>query len=280
MIKVLRWQTRFSLPFRMIKSGKNRGNRNKFLFHLRKSGKDIFCCAILFLISMCSYSFVTEDNSGDELKASCNVSLNSNGIASIPAFSLGKPAVVAAAGLAKGRFSLDPVLAYGLNFKPWYIDSWLHYMLVDRPVFKLRTGFNFSTYFSEYKLPEKQILQGERYWAVELAGFYYINSKSYLSLLYWNDRGQEPGTISGHYINFSGEISEIKAGKNLFFSANLQIFYIDYDGMNDGLFISPKVSSSINDLPIAVFIQATQVIKSNISPSPGFKWNIGLAYTF
>ncbi len=236
----------------------------------------------IFFLSLfiCSYSNVPADTSRSNLRAGCIFSINSNGIASIPAFSLGKPAAVAAITLSKGRFSLDPVLAYGLNMKPWYIDAWLHFMIVDKPAFKLRTGFNFSNFFTEYKLPDKDILQSERYWAAEIAGFYYFTPNTVMSLMYWRDMGQEPGTISGHYISLTGERNEIKIGAYLMLGCYFQIFYIDYDGNNDGLFVSPKISLSVNGSPLAIFFQATQAIKSNISPFPGFRWNAGIALTF
>jgi len=85
------------------------------------------------------------DSSKSNLKVAASVSLNSNGIAPIPAFSLDKPAIIATVSLIKNRFSYDPTLAYGLNMKPWIIDSWLHYKLVRRPSFELRTGVNFSS---------------------------------------------------------------------------------------------------------------------------------------
>ncbi len=239
----------------------------------------ILICLVVFFIFNFSYSFENPDSSKTDLKAGCNVSINSNGISSIPAFSLGKPAIVAAVGLAKGRFSFDPTLAYGFDRRPWYIDSWLHYILVDKPVFKLRTGVNISMYFSQYKLPDKQILQGERYLAFELAGFWYLTPKSYLSILYWNDNGMEPGIISGHYISLAAERTEIGLWNDFLLSANIQLFYINYDGNNDGLFLSPKISSSVRNIPLSIFFQATQAIKTNISPFPGFKWNLGLSYT-
>jgi hypothetical protein len=236
---------------------------------------------VFFFIFSVSYSYEKADSSRKNLKADCTVSFNSNGISSIPAFSLGKPAIVAAIGLAKGRFSFDPTLAYGLDIRPWYIDSWLHYRLIDKSKFRLRTGINFSNFFSDYPLPEHApILQGQRYWAIELAAFYYFPDRSNISLMYWNDRGQDPGTLLGHFISLTGEWAEINISKKVFLTASLQIFYINYDGDNDGLFIAPKIASSVRDLPFSIFIQATQAITSNISPFPGFKWNAGLSYTF
>ena len=235
---------------------------------------------IFFFIFSVSFSREKGDSSKSKLKAGCTVSLNSNGISSIPAFSLGEPAIMSFISLSKGRFSYDPVLAYGIDTRPWFIDNWLHYLVVDRPVIKVRTGVNFSMYFSDLKLPDETILQGERYWAFELAGIYNITSRSNLTFLYWNDRGQDPGTILGHFISLAGERSEIKVGKSVLLSTNLQIFYIDYDGDNDGLFVSPKISYALCDIPVTLFLQATQPIVTNISPYPGFEWNIGLSFTF
>ena len=116
---------------------------------------------------MVSYSQDKADSSRTKLKAYATVSLNSNGIASIPAFSLGEPAVIAGINLIKNRFSYDPVLAYGFNMKPWFIDNWLHYKIIRKPLWELRTGFNISSFFSEYQLDDgKTILEGQRYFAL------------------------------------------------------------------------------------------------------------------
>jgi hypothetical protein len=234
---------------------------------------------IFLFIFTTSYSYEKADSSKTKLKADGTISLNSNGIASIPAFSLGKPAVVAAITLAKNRFSYEPQLAYGLDFKAWFIDSWLHYKLVDKPHFEFRTGVNFSTFFSEYKGQDETIRQAQRYFAIELTGVYKISPESSLTFAYWNDRGQDKGTLIGHFFNLVGERSEINIGKNVLLSAAIQLFYIDYEGNNDGLFISPKISSSVRNLPYSIFFQPIQALQSNISPFPGFRWNLGLSYT-
>ena len=235
---------------------------------------------IVFLsIFTWSYSNEKADSSKTKLKAGGTVSLNSNGIASIPAFSLDKPAILASLTLTKNRFSYEPLLAYGLDLKPWFIDNWLHYKLIVKPAFELRTGFNISTFFSEYKLPDEVILQGQRYFAFELTAVYKLSPKNSLLLAYWNDRGQEKGTIKGHFLNLVAESSEINIGKNIILSAALQLFYINYDGNNDGLFISPKISSSVRSVPFSIFFQAIQTLESNISPFPGFRWNLGISYT-
>jgi hypothetical protein len=235
-------------------------------------------CLVFISIFTVSYSLEKADSSKTKLKANGTISLNSNGIASIPAFSLDKPAIIASITLAKNRFSYEPQLAYGLDLRPWFIDNWLHYKLVEKPHFELITGVNISTFFSEYNVTDESIWQGQRYFAFELKGVYKIFPNSSLSVDYWNDRGQDKGTLKGHFLNLVGERSEINISKNVFLSVILQLFYINYEGNNDGLFISPKISSSVRNVPFSVFFQATQALDSNISPFPGFRWNLGLAY--
>ena len=233
----------------------------------------------LIILSSLSYSQESVDKSGPKLKAGCTFSINTNGISSIPSFSLGDPAFIAAPTFTLGRFSYEPVLAYNMDVQPWFIDNWFRFKIIDKPKFEFRTGLNFSMYFSDYKLPDETVLQGQRYWAAEFTATYKPSAKSFISGSYWNDRGQDPGTIKGHFLSLMGERSQISIGKYLLLAANLHLFYINYNGNNDGLFISPKLTSSIRNLPFALFFHGIQTITSNITPFPGFYWNLGFSYT-
>jgi hypothetical protein len=236
---------------------------------------------LIFFVFNFSFSYSVEK--ADSLKPKLNTGvtfiLNTNGIASIPAFSLGKPAMMASVYIAKGRFSYEPLLAYSLDGKPWFIDNWLHYKPIVRPRYDLRVGFNLSTFCSNYDLPEGTIMKAERYFAFELTQTYKFSARSFLSLAYWNDRGQEPGSISGHFLSLTGERSDIRIGKNVFLAANVMLFYINYTGNSDGLFVSPKISAYLKSIPVTLFFQATQTIQTNIEPYPEFRWNVGISYT-
>ena len=102
---------------------------------------------LLLFIFTASWSREDADSTKTKLKASANVSVNSNGIAYIPAFSLDEPAIIGAFSLEKGRFSYDPILSYTMDLRPWIIDNWLHYRIVDRPSFELKAGGVFSAFF-------------------------------------------------------------------------------------------------------------------------------------
>lgn len=231
------------------------------------------------MIFFVSWSQEPADSTKSGLEAQASISINTNGIAYIPAFSLDKPAVIGTFSLVKGRFSYDPQLSYGLDLKPWIIDNWFHYRIVDRPVFELKAGGVFSAFFSEYETDNETVLQAQKYLAAEMTGTYSLNPLTSLAFTYLIDRGQDPGTLSGHFYNLQAERSNIKLGKRALLFASLQLFYIDYSGNNDGLFTAAYLSVSLRKFPISVFFQAIQDLWTNMDPSPEFKWNAGLAYS-
>ncbi len=236
-------------------------------------------CLLFNLITILSFSQEKTTISKSKLQANASVSVNTNGMAPVPAFSLDKPAIMASISLAKNRFSYEPTLAYGLDLRPWFIDNWIHYKLIARHAFELRTGFNPSSYFSQYTHSEEFVWYCQRFFTFELAGMYRLSQVSSLSLLYWNDRGQETESIKGHYLGLFWDKSEINIVKKIQMNLNVHLYYINYTGKNDGLFISPKISASIRDLPFSFFFQANQAMQSNITPFPKFKCNAGVAYS-
>lgn len=241
--------------------------------------KPITFLLLLFIFAF-SWSQVDADSTrSKKLKAEAKVSLNSNGIAYIPAFSLDKPAIIGAFSLIKGRFSYDPQLSYGLDLKPWIIDNWFHYKIVDRPVFEFKAGAVISAFFSTYEAEDETVLQAQKYLALEFTGKYKFKPTSSLAFTYLLDRGQDPGTLKGHFFNLQADKSDISLGKKGLLSASLQVFYINYTGNEDGLFTAAYVSASLRDIPFSIFAQGIQALWSNIDPFPPFKWNVGLAYT-
>ena len=224
--------------------------------------------------------FSQPDSTKTRLKASANVSLNSNGISSIPSFSLDKPAIVSTIVLGKGRFSYEPVLAYSLDLKPWYIDNWLNYRFIDRKKFAFTVGFNASSFVGKDTTKnDKIIMKAERYFALAFTALFRITTNTSLTAAYWNDNGMDGG-VSGHFFSLIGDRSNIPTGGKTFLNASIQVFYIDYDYNNDGLFITPRLSFNIRDFPLSFFAMATQPVTSNIKPYPKFKLNLGLAYLF
>lgn len=237
---------------------------------------------VFLLVGITALAKEKSDSTKHPLKVSGDISMNSNGIAPIPAFSLGKPVISTNLSFKKNRFSYDPLLAYGLNFKPWIIDHWFHYILVDKPKFELKTGACISMFFSEYETsdPDDEIWQGQRYGTLELAMKYKISKTSSLSFMVWRDQGLDPGTIAGFFINVEAEKSDIRLGEHFMMGLYLQAFNLEYTDRNDGIFISPKISCTSTDVPAFIFFQAIQPLTYDMETEPEFQWNVGVGFSF
>lgn len=235
---------------------------------------------IFSLIATIVFATEKSDSTKNPLLFSGSISLNSNGISPIPVFALGEPAISASLTIGKGRFSYDPTLSYNLELKPWFIDNWFHYKLIKKSKFELRTGVNVGSSFSDFEVTGQSIRQVQRYFALELAGTYKISAKTSLGLMLWYDKGVDPGTIEGYFINFVVDRSGIRLGKHVLMGINIQTFVVDYTSNNDGFFISPKASFETKYIPVFLFYQGIHPLISNISPDPGFQWNVGVGYSF
>jgi len=240
----------------------------------------IFSIIIFSTIAIVCYSKEKSDSTRHPLQVSGVISLNSNGIAPVPSFALGAPAITLNLSLRKNWFSYDPQLSYSLDFRPWIIDHWFHFRILNRTKFELRTGFNVSTFFSEYQTPTQFVWQGQKYGTLELAGIYKFSPTSSIGLMGWYDKGFDEGTVTGYFIDIVYDKSDIKLGKHLLFAFNFQLFYIDYTGNSDGFFVSPKLSLTASRFPLSIFFQGIQALSTNISPFPEFQWNIGIGYAF
>ena len=219
--------------------------------------KKIAPLLFLFIFSTSWSREETDSTRTKTFKASANVSANSNGIAYIPAFSLDKPAFIGVFSLEKGRFSYDPYLAYSMELRPWIIDNWFHYMIVDRPSFELKVGGVFSAFFSEYDISDdrESIWQVQKYFAFEGIASYKFSPLTALSVTYLHDMGQDPGTLTGDFFNLQVDRTRISIGKKVLLDARLQVFYLNYTGENDGLFMAAYLSASLRKIPCALFFQ-------------------------
>ena len=240
----------------------------------------VFLVFIFSTISIIGFTKEKSDSTRYPLQVSGAASLNSNGIAPVPSFALGKPAITLNLTLKKRWFSYDPQFSYGLDFRPWIMDNWFHFRIIDKTKFELRTGFNISTFFSEYQTPAQFVWHGQKYGTLELAGIYKFSPTSSIGLMGWYDKGFDTGTVTGYFIDVAYDKTDVPIGKHLLFAVNVQLFYIDYTGNSDGFFVSPKLALTARKLPLSIFFQGIQALSTNITPFPEFQWNIGVGYAF
>jgi len=60
-----------------------------------------------------------------------NLQITNNGIAPVPIFALGRPAAIGTFVVKKGNFYFNPELYFGLDTKPWTINSRFGYNFID-----------------------------------------------------------------------------------------------------------------------------------------------------
>src|SRR5947209_12032526 len=85
-----------------------------------------------------------------------SVSVTNNGIAFVPAFSLGKPAVVFDMSAGR-RLSFDPQFRFALDGKPWaFLFSW-RYKLLSNTKFRLVIGAHPSLNFKTVSLTTDRV---------------------------------------------------------------------------------------------------------------------------
>ena len=71
-----------------------------------------------------------------------------------------------------------------------------------------------------------KILQGQQYITFEIAAIFKFSPKSIPSLMYWNDNGQDPGTIKGHFYNMVYDRTDIELGESILFAGSSSILLL------------------------------------------------------
>jgi len=108
-----------------------------------------------------------------------------------------------------------------------------------------------------------------------------LSAKTSLSLATLHGFGLKSASIRrGNFFVLGGNFVKLKINEKLYHSLFPQLVYINLDGETEGLFASCTFGIGHNDWPFFLSTQMTQALATNLSPDPGFKWNIGLTYNF
>ena len=78
-----------------------------------------------------------------------NIQLTNNAISPVPAFTLGKPALLTTLYLQKGRFAFHPEFNFDLEAKPWSVNTWVRYQIIQQKKWDFTLGNNFSLFFKK-----------------------------------------------------------------------------------------------------------------------------------
>jgi hypothetical protein len=237
---------------------------------------------IAIFSTLYAYAFEKKDSTQAQIKVSGNVLVTNNGISPVPAFSLGKPAIMTAFLINKGNFSFNPQFNYGIDGKPWSSNNWLRWQFPIKK-FTFRTGVNWSLFFKQATVTENgetfTVKRVNRYFETELAAFYQINNKTLVQTMFWHDEGMDVDAVKrGSFFSLMATFSKIPLSKSVKMTLIPHVFYLDNKIPFRGYFTSGTAIFSYKNSPFSISVQGVKPIW--VKPEASSSWNVGLNWSF
>jgi hypothetical protein len=237
---------------------------------------------IYIIFSNLGFSNTIPDSTKNAWTFHGNIQLNNNGISPVPAFSLGKPALMNTFFISKGNFTYSPELNYGSDGLPWTVNNWIRYRK-NFSKFRLGLGGAISMFFGRKDVDTNGQIRTtaplNQYAPLEAYIGYNFSEKNSLSLTYWKAHGLDLGSVkNGHFIMLSGSFTKIHLSESLNFDFRPNLFYLNNSIPYEGLFCSAIIGLNHKKNPIHPFTQLVQPIW--VRGGADFNWNFGVNYTF
>jgi hypothetical protein len=237
---------------------------------------------ILVFLPILTFSQNTTDTTKHPIRVSGSIQVTNNGISPVPAFSLGKPAIMTSFTISKKNLSFTPQFNYGIDGRPWSSNNWLRLQIPHKKL-TFRVGINWSLFFKQQKITENgntfNIKRVNRYLENELAVFYQLNDKTTIQAIWWHDEGMDIDAVKrGSFYSLSSTISKIPLSKNLKLTLVPHIFYLNNKIPFKGFFVSGIAIFSYKNSPFTISVQDVQPIW--VESDGKSSWNIGLNWSF
>lgn len=211
------------------------------------------------------------------------ISLTHNGIALVPSFSLGQPALLVDLKFRKDRFSFEPDMRFALEGKPWSMLFWLRYQVIKEKKFTLRTGIhpalNFRTVSVTRNGLTEDILEARRYLAGELAPTYKISKNFSLGMYYLHGRGFDEGVKQVNFLVLNSNFNHLNISGEYFANFTPQVYYLTSDDLQ-GFYAAGFLTLAKKDFPISVTAIVNKALDTEIVPKDDFIWTVLLNYSF
>jgi hypothetical protein len=212
------------------------------------------------------------------------VSVTNKGISVIPNFTLGKPAVMFDMSLAKGKLSFEPQFRFTLEGKPWSFIFRGRYKLLQSEKLQINIGlspgisFRPTTFTSD--TISNTVVVANRMLSGELAPNYFFTKNISLSVSCFFAHSLEKGPVRNtKMLSLRSNFSNIRLSKQLYFSLNPQVYYLNFMDM-EGFFFSSSLTLSKRDFPVSVSAFINKTIQTEIPADKSFLWNVTLKYSF
>jgi hypothetical protein len=241
---------------------------------------------VVGLTSLTQLSFSqTTDSTRQVINFRSSISVTNNGFSFIPAFSLGKPALIFNFNVNAGkRLSFEPEFRFSLlDAKPWsFIFIW-RYKLINQPRFQLTTGAHlpavpFRTVEYMRDGVKYETLANYRFLPVELYPNWNITKNISLGVFYLYAYGFGDATRHTNFVSLRANFSNIPLSKSLYLRFNPQLLYLRLD-TKDGYYFASNLTLAKRNFPLSISSIINKPLSTRIA-GKDFDWNVSLVYTF
>jgi hypothetical protein len=238
---------------------------------------------ITFLSALLHFSLLAFSLNADSTKklVSAAVTVTSNGISLVPAFTLDKPAAIFDLVVRKNKFSFEPEWAFGFDSKPWYFVFGFRYRLVQTSKLKMGVGFHPGFLFSTTDVTaggvNNEYLTTSRFFVEELTPGFALSEKIIIGVYYQHSQGFNSILRQSHFVGLNCSFSNIDLGEKFFMKAMPEVYYLKNDN-KDGFYTTSTFTFAKKDSPFFISSVINKKIQSNIA-GHDFLWNLSLTYS-
>lgn len=236
---------------------------------------------VLLMLSIHCCSHAQDSSLAHPVSITGNVQVTNNGTAPAPIFALGRPAIIGTAIIRKNRFFFNSDLYFGLDAKPWTVNSRFGYFIADNEKWSVNLASNLSLFFLQRNpvLNNKEEFQLQRYWGNELNAEHRISPNRKLFFQYWHTIALDDLAIRREeFINLVFMIEQLHLGKKSRLSIRPSAFYLFDKNYIEGVFISQTTLYQRSSWKINLFAQTTLPLYT--VPANRFIWNAGFNLPF
>ena len=240
---------------------------------------------LVILLNIGSTSFAQKKDSVHVTSEySGSLGLTTNGLSIIPTFALNAPAMNVLLSVKRNRFSFDPDIRLTLDGKRGGMVFWFRYQAVKGKRFNLQTGahpaYNLQLRTVTDGASTYNITQARRFIATEIFPSYRLTDKVSVGVYYLKGFGlQKDGPKNSHFLTLNANLSRVPIFKDHLLQFTPQVFYLRLD-KEDGFYYTHTIGISSPKHPILVQSTINKEIKTNITGSRDFAWNLTVFYSF
>jgi len=240
----------------------------------------------LLLLASTSFAFTALSQDADSTRSRTvvagAVTVTNNGIATVPSFTLGKPAAIFDMSVIRNRFSLDPQIKYALDGKPWSFIFWGHYIVADGERFRViigaHPGVNFRTTTVSVNQTQKEVIVARRYVAGDIYPSYSVSRYVSVGAYYLYSYGVEGDVAKhNHFLALRSTLSSTLLPGGYFVQVLPQVYYLKVD-TSEGYYLYSGLAVGKRNFPLSIGAIVNKVIQTGVPGSEDFLWNLSVTY--